>query len=99
MKIRLKARRIAGNDPVTFRNPKGEAIQLNEIGSVSQELDPEVAYKLCNQFPDVIEVVTGEAPAAKMAKAPENKVMPAPMQAKVVKRGSDEDNPLPPPAA
>lgn len=98
MKIRFKARRISGKDPVTFRNPKGEAIVLNDIGDVSQELDPEVAYSLCNQYPDVIEVVVAPAAPApvletRMAKAPENKMV----QAKAAKRAEVEETPITPP--
>jgi len=98
MKIRFKARRISGKDPVTFRNPKGEAIVLNDIGDVSQDLDPEVAYNLCNTWPDVIEVVTAPPPATvvtetRMAKAPENKLV---QQPKASKRLSDEESPITP---
>lgn len=99
MKIRLKGRRIRGNDPVTFKNPKGESIYLETIGSVSQDLDPGVAHALCKQFGDILEVVSdAPAPEAKMvAKAPENKMVP-PSRANKAKT-SEEDSPITPPKA
>ena len=87
---------------MTFRNTKGEAIVLNDIGDVSQDLDPEVAYSLCNKWPDVIEVVVApvSTPAptpvleTRMAKAPENKMV---QQPKAAKRAEAVETPITPP--
>ena len=69
MKIKLLGRRIAGNDPVTFRNPKGDAIILDNVGDESQDLEPDHAYHLCALYPDILAVVkeSAKSPKAKWA--------------------------------
>jgi hypothetical protein len=74
MKIKLKARRISGNDPVTFRNPHGDPIVLEKIGDVSQELENEFAYKLCSANADILEIAAYEV---KFAASPINKMAQA----------------------
>lgn len=97
MKIRFKARRIAGNDPITFRNPHGDPIMLENIGDVSQDIPAEFAHKLCGVHSDIIEIVHEPQPVqAKMAAAPQNKVMTA--QAVKRSRAADEEEGLAPPA-
>jgi len=57
MKVKFKARRISGNDAVTFYNPHGEPVFLEKIGDVSQELEPGFAYDLLAKYPDVLEAI------------------------------------------
>jgi hypothetical protein len=75
MKIRLKARRIPGDDPVTFKNPGGDPIYLKDIGSVSQEISDQVAVELVSRYPDILEYETEKKVdyEPKMAKNYENK--------------------------
>lgn len=81
MRITLKARRIAGNDPVTFKNPYGEPIVLSDIGSTSDELPDDFALKLCALYSDILCVAGGEM---KVSESPETKVVRAYRRKKAV---------------
>lgn len=88
MKIRLKGRRISGNDPVTFKNPGGDPIFLKDIGSESQEIDAKVAHEIAGKYGDIIEVVE-----TKMQKPYENKAV----KAQDLKTKTKDEQPLSPP--
>lgn len=90
MKVRLKNRRIAGKDPVTF-TCRGVHVHLADIGSESHELDAGLAHELVGKYSDILELVHSET---KMAKTYENKAV----EAKSVKRSTAklEEEPLQP---
>jgi hypothetical protein len=91
MKIRLKGRRLNNNDPIMFKNPKGDPIFFKAIGEVSNDIPDDVAQKLCTQFPDILEIVTG-SPEPKVTAAPANKMVKT---VKAKKAGDEE--PITPP--
>jgi hypothetical protein len=96
MKIRFKARRISGNDPLTLRNPYGDPIMLVNIGDISQDIPAEFAHKLCGANSDILEIVS-EPYQAKPVAAVENKMAQAAAQQVAKKRLTMDETALTPP--
>ena len=62
MKLRFKARRISGNEPLVFKNPYGQPVYLKNLGDITEELDSGYAHKLLSAYGDLLEII--EAPAS-----------------------------------
>jgi len=93
MRIKLKATRIPGGEPVVFKNPNGEPVCLKKVGDVSEEISPELAHALCTKYSDILEIASGDY-AQKMAVVSENKTLSArPGKARL----KGEEAPLAPP--
>lgn len=62
MRLRFKARRFSGNEPLVFKNPYGQPVYLKNLGDITEELDSGYAHKLLSAYGDLLEII--EAPSA-----------------------------------
>jgi hypothetical protein len=92
MKIVMTGRRVAGKDPLVFKNPTGEPIFLEDIGCVSQDVPDSLALELCSKYSDILKV-WNEKGVEKSVESPENKMIPA---RKYKKKGVREEEGLVP---